>query len=420
MTEHDPLSEALHGAVARAATDHADYRVPEGAVRAKARRRRTLRAAGVSTLSLALLAGAGLAAANLGDGRADVGPHAPTTSLTVIEPPTTIEPTPDPVTALDVCGSVPRRGSATSSDWLYQEIWTDDALPLGATTLQVEVALLNPNAFIVSDAVQGGPVLLVLDAEGRVVAVSRTTEPLPEDDLNPDDSFTFSRFEELVDCSDGSPLAPGRYTYLAARIVSDPAPGEPALDLWTDEYSIFIDAEGVERHVATWPDMPACHEPVPKITLAPDAVRTTIEDFDVIEVEGPGETGGGGAGPDNTVITLTMELDTPAAPISAEQGSHYVVVQDGVVVGTMARSEGWGSAVHFRGTAFTEDLLTLRFDDCDGPGEFVPLVLDGSYTLYGYTLYLVDNPLGVRDDLLVALGPYDFEHEPPPGTWTGD
>src|SRR5690606_15724003 len=160
---------------------------------------------------------------------------------------------------------------------------------------------------------------------------------------------------------------------------------------------------------------PVSVEAVPVIELASGALRTTVDFFDVIEVEGPGETGGGGAGPDNTVIELAVVLDEPLTELSgvALTGWQHVLLRDGVVVGVMRYDIGDADLWEREPGTFDRDELTVRFDDCAAEVGFSPLVLDGTYTLYGYVSYVIDNPLGVRDELLIAVGPETFTHHPP-------
>jgi len=324
--------------------------------------------------------------------------------------------TPEPARVQGSCGSPTPRAGTGATEGAHFTARPRELVSVSSAAPEVEVRHINATLANLRAPAKGGPVILVAEA-GTVVAMSRTTDPVPMGDLGAGEEFTYTAFEPLVHCETGEPLPVGRYEFYVGRLLVDPAVTVRRLVDFLSPPSVLVvtDRTDVPRTVVERPDMPVCGDAVPAIELTPGALRTTVDFFDVIEVEGPGETGGGGAGPDNTVIELTVVLDEPLRDQSgvAVTGWQYVLVRDGVVVGVMRRDFGFEDLWTGEPGTFDRDELTVRLDDCAAEVDFTPLVLDGEYTLYGYVSYITDNPLGVRDEVLVAVGPHDFTHHPP-------
>src|SRR5690606_23794467 len=91
----EPLRDALHAAAARSGAEQVarGYRIPERAVRSRARRRRAARLAATGSLTLSLLAAAGVALASY-------EPREPT-------PPAYSLPGPEPTSRAPLCAQAP-------------------------------------------------------------------------------------------------------------------------------------------------------------------------------------------------------------------------------------------------------------------------------------------------------------------------
>jgi len=350
MSQHEPtepLHEALHSAVARTAAEHADYEVPEAAVRSRANRRRALRAAGAASLSLALLAGAGVAVATLGeDALRDVDPHA------------TQSPSPGAHTA---CGQ-----DYLATTWVdsWVSIYAEGRVPPVSAgdspdlTVVLESSTSGTSQMVEIESSEG-PALLAVDPESSlVVGYSRLRAPIETGPLEPGDVQRHSGFGPIFRCP-GAPrtaadpyLAPGEYLAFVGQRFSTESEGlslwnaageleitepgsapEPAallgtcgstapqlsgltvdspraVDLWTRPSRLVVSLTQVDRRVTSMPALPVCKEPYdPQIPSG--ALRSSIEYFDVIEKEPSGDTGGGGIGPDSSVIDIRLRLEEP-------------------------------------------------------------------------------------------------------------
>jgi len=322
--------------------------------------------------------------------------------------------TPEPARVQGSCGSPTPRAGTGATEGAHFTARPRELVSVSSAAPEVEVRHINATLANLRAPAKGGPVILVAEA-GTVVAMSRTTDPVPMGDLGAGEEFTYTAFEPLAHCETGEPLPAGRYDFYVGRLLVDPAVTVDRLVDFLTPASVLVvtDRDDVSREVVTWPQLPVCGEAVPRVALMPEAQTTSLELFDVIEAEGPGDTGGGGAGPDNTVIELAVLLDEPLVGLSDTSyvGDAFVLVRDGVVVGVRGGIyDGFDS---YPTTELRHVEHTVSFDDCAASQDFTPLVLDGEYTLHGYVVFSTLHPLGVQDLLLVAVGPHDFTHHPP-------
>ncbi len=323
--------------------------------------------------------------------------------------------TPEPTLAVGACGGpAPQVVGGAAEGVAHFAVRPRELVSVDSAAPEIEVRHVNPTKVDLRTPGKGGPVILVVDSD-VVVAMSRTLDPVPGGDLPAGDELVFSEFEPLVHCETGEPLPPGKYEFHVGRLLEDPAvTANRLVDFLTPaELLVVTDRDDVTREVVTWPSMPVCGESVPQTELVPESHPTSLELFDVIEEEGPGDTGGGGAGPDNSVIELAVLLDEPLVGLTDtfHIGDTFVLVRDGLVVGVQG-------GIYDGVDAYPLDELrgvqhTVVFDDCSSHENFTPLVLDGEYTLYGYVVYSTRHPLGIEDLILVAVGPETFTHHPP-------
>lgn len=304
------------------------------------------------------------------------------------------------------CGA--RTGTRWATTALHLTTSPTDLVVAPGSSPEVEIQLVNQTRSRVVSPAAGGPVLFVTGPDKRIVAILEPFDDVPSDGLGPGGRFTFSDLPALTDCATGEPLPEGTYEYQLARRQPQ---GERLFDLWTPPRVLLVTSQEVERHLVAWPAMPVCGEVVDQLALDPGAVPSRFTHFDVIELEGSGETGGGGAGPDHAVIETFVELDEP---ITSDTGIrvvrwHHVLLREGRVVAAMEWDVGEDDELDGEPGRLDSTPVTLVFTDCQ-TGDLH--VLDGEYVTFGYLGYEIEHPPGIRELWTVALGPHPFEHHP--------
>src|SRR5690606_20782009 len=155
------------------------------------------------------------------------------------------------------------------------------ALVVQGEPFDPHATLRNAGVRDAEGALQGGPVVLVLDGDGLVIARAQPVDAVPDDGL-PDgalavgESLAFGRFEPLVNCATGEPLAPGVYDYHFARLRTDPE-GRAAGDLLSFWRRLAVtDVAGASRQEVELPVLPACGESVGGLAFDPAFPRGTV------------------------------------------------------------------------------------------------------------------------------------------------
>lgn len=327
-------------------------------------------------------------------------------------------------------GATPAAGSCGWSGYvqgaltntIHFSVAPRDLLSVDAAAPEMEVQHINATRRELASPAMGGPVLVAM-VDRTVVALSRTTDPVPTGNLAAGESVTYRGFEPLVHCKTGEPLPPGSYEFHVGRFRGDAGTTSGALVDTMTPAGVLVVTDQVDfapRRLAS-PPIAACGETLPQLARHPDVIGSTIRAFDVIEEEGPGDTGGGGLGPDNAAVTMKVLFDETVTDIAQFMERHFVLLRDGVVVartGGLEDDGRWPDFEEEEGTASLPDEVdrapvAMNFWPCDGDVSDGPLVLDGSFTLYGHLRYVTTHELGVRDEVFVEVGPHDFEHHPP-------
>ncbi len=333
--------------------------------------------------------------------------------LTVTTPPdgsTSASPTPP---------SRPRAGECRSSlDSLTQHAGDTLAFDEPQQVLVVQGEPFDPHATVrnggardAEDAVQGGPVVLVLDGDGLVVARAELVDAAPDDGL-PDgalavgESLTFGQFEPLVDCVTGEPLAPGVYDYHFARLLTDPE-RRAAVDLLSFWRRLAVtDEAGASRQEVELPVLPACGESIDGLAFDPTFPTGTVTfagraSWSVEDEEHVEDPDGGPA------VMYEFTYTGPARNLTFLD-ENVVLVRDGVVV-AHEFTGGWGGAQPETWTdGDTRTAAFTIFHDCAGEQgtDFEP---SGPYTLAGYTVHDYEDEWGLTNVVVATLGPTEVD-----------
>src|SRR5690554_6548317 len=240
-----------------------------------------------------------------------------------------------PPMAAGSCGSTRVTPASGRTDVVHLDVAPVELVSVRSAAPEVTVRLVNPESADESVQALGGPVLVVVE-DSKVVALSRTTEPLPVGELEPGDAFTFTGFEALVHCETGESLPSGRYEVHVGRILVDPEDSARRhFDLAT-RASVLVVTErtDVQPTVMARPTMPVCGDVVTEPELDLDALPASIDHVDVIENQGEVFGGGGGPGVDNGMIELELALDEPIETFGGTSRIRdLALLRDGVVVG---------------------------------------------------------------------------------------